>query len=222
MTPSLQLLGGVQLVTDQERPSMWRRAREVITYLALNPGQPEESFNEAIFPGEIRSPKMRARRNEYMRVARRWMGDDEQGAPYLPLVTEGVYRLHPDVRVDWDDFTALTGPTPKNRETEDLLSALDLVVARPLSGIEEDYWEWAQAMKSKMCLQVARVAHEVIDRAERAQDHLVATHAVEVGIQALPDDARMWDRALTIAHASGGPGAANAIARRRQRAMAWD
>lgn len=222
MAPSVQMLGGVHVVTDQARPAMWRRAREVITYLALNPGQSEESFNEAIFPGEVRSKEQRKRRNEYMRVARRWLGEDEDGKPYLSLVTEGAYVLHPDVRVDWNDFTALTGPSPKERETSDLLSALDLVAARPLSGIEEDYWDWAQLTKSRMCLKVAHVAHEVIDRAERAQDHLLATHAVEVGLQAVPEDPRMWDRAMTIAHASGGPSASNAIARRRQRAMAWD
>lgn len=221
MAPTIQLLGGVQITTDQPRPSMWRRAREIVTYLALNPGQSEEAFTEAIFPGEIRSSKLRARRNEYMRVARRWLGNDPEGKPYLPLVTEGVYALHPDVRVDWDVFTALAS-APTEQSTETLLEALGLVVARPLSGIEEDYWEWAQAMKSRMCLQVARVAHEVINRAEDDGDTVLALHAVEVGLQAVPEDSRMWDRAMTIANASGGKSAANAVARRRQRAFAWD
>src|SRR5699024_99102 len=158
--------GGVQVFTDQPRPSMWRRAREIVAYLALNPGQSEEAFNEAIFPGERRSTKLRARRNDYMRVARRWLGDDPGGRPYLPLVTEGAYELHPDVEVDWHAFTALAGRPVGEQQTDQLVEALELVVARPLSGIEEDYWEWAQATKSRMCRQVALVAHEVIDRAQ--------------------------------------------------------
>ncbi len=221
MAPEIQLLGGVQVFTDQPRPSMWRRAREIVIYLALNPGLSEESFSEAIFPGEIRSPKLRARRNEYMRIARRWLGNDPEGLPYLPLVTEGMYALHSDVAVDWSTFTDLSGRKPKDSSTEDLLDALDLVVGRPLSGIEEDRWEWAQATKSRMCLQVARLAHEVIDRASEQQDQLLATHAVEVGLQAVPEDDRMWDRALTIANAAGGSEAANAMSRRRKRALAW-
>lgn len=222
MAPRIQLLGGVQIFTDQPRPSMWRRARELVTYLALHPGQSEEAFNEAIFPGELRSPKLRARRNEYMRVARRWLGNGPQGRPYLPLVTEGTYALHPDVEVDWHVFTALTGSSLEEAETKRLVKALEMVVTRPLSGIEEDYWEWAQAMKTRMCRQVALVAHEVSDRAAAEGDVLLARHAVEVGLQAVPEDSQMWDRALKVAHVSGGKGAVNAVARRRQRALAWD
>lgn len=222
MAPKVQLLGGVQVFTDQTRPSMWRRAREIVTYLALNPGQSEEAFNEAIFPGELRSPKLRARRNEYVRVARRWLGDDPQGRPYLPLVTEGAYELHPDVEVDWRVFTTLVGSSVEKQTTAQLVQALEMVVARPLSGIEEDYWEWAQAMKTRMCWQVSRVTNEVVDRAESAGDVLLARHAVEVGLQAVPEDSQMWDRALRIAHVSGGKTAVNAVARRRQRALAWD
>ncbi len=129
--------------------------------------------------------------------------------------------MHADVSVDWLTFTDLAGGAPKERSTKDLLKALDLVVARPLSGIEEDYWEWAQAMKSRMCLQVSGVTHEVMDRAREQEDHLLATRAVEVGLQAVPEDDRMWDRAITIANAAGGPNAANAMSRRRRRASAW-
>lgn len=222
MAPRVQLLGGVQIHTDSERPSMWRRAREIVTYLALNPGQSEEAFNEAIFPGEIRSKKLGARRNEYMRVARRWLGDDELGRPYVPLVTEGVYALHPEVGIDWDDFTRLAGGRPDGHSTDDLLEALDLVSARPLTGIEEDRWEWAQATKTRMCLQIKRVAHEVIDRATHDGDVPLAAHAVEVGIQAVPEDSRMWERALTIAHSVGGQSAVNQMARRQKRALEWD
>lgn len=222
MAPKVQLLGGVQVFTDQPRPSMWRRAREIVTYLALNPGQSEEAFNEAIFPGEPRSPKLRARRNEYVRVARRWLGNDPQGRPYLPLVTEGAYALHPDVEVDWIVFTTLVGSSVEEKPTDQLVKALEMVVTRPLSGIEEDYWEWAQAMKTRMCRQVSLVAHEVIDRAENTGDMLLAKFAVEVGLQAVPEDSQIWDRALRIAHVSEGQAAVNAVARRRQRALAWD
>ena len=66
---------------------------------------------------------------------------------------------------------------------------------------------------------IAGVAHELLERGQRDGDHLLALRAVEIGLQAVPEDSRMWDRAITIAKATGGSGAANAMARRRARAL---
>lgn len=217
--PSIHVLGDVHIETDQPRPAMWRRAREIITFLALFPDSSEGAFTEAIFPGEMRSPKLRQRRNEYLRIARRWMGDDEHARPWIPLVAEGSYTLRAEVVVDWTCFTDLVDGAPASRTTKELLAALSLVKGRPLTGIEEDHWEWAQALKTEMCWEIAGVAHELLERGQRDGDHLLALRAVEVGLQAVPEDSRMWDRAITIAKATGGSAAANAMARRRARAL---
>lgn len=217
--PRIRVLGDVQIEADQPRPPMWRRAREIITFLALRPDSSEAAFTEAIFPGEMRSPKLRQRRNEYLRVARRWMGDDENARPWIPLVAEGSYTLRAEVDVDWARFTALVDGDPAARTTKELLAALALVKGRPLTGIEEDHWEWAQALKTEMCWEIAGVSRELLERGQRDGDQLLALRAVEVGLQAVPEDSRMWDRAITIAKATGGSAAANAMARRRARAL---
>lgn len=215
--PRVSVLGDLCVDVDQPPPRMRHRTLEVIVYLALCPGRSEAAFNEAIFPEERRSPQLTKRRNEYMRLARRWVGADADGYAWIPEVPDGGYTIREGVGLDWRDFTTLVGSRPADRSTPDLEAALALVKGRPLTGIAEDGWEWAQAIKTQMCRQVAAVAHELADRGQREEDQLLALHAVEVGLQCVPEDPKMWDRAITIASATGGRSAANAMARRRQR-----
>lgn len=215
--PRIEVLGDVRVDVTGIRPGAWRRAREVIVYLALFPGLSESAFTAALFgEGRPRSPELTKQRNEKMRLARRWAGEDEHGRSWIPEVKNGVYTIN-EVDLDWDTFTALVGDRASSRTTQELVDALELVKGRPLSGIEDDLWDWAQPLKTRMCRKIADVVHELVDRAMADQDTLLALWAVEVGVQCVPESSRMWDRAITVAAASGGRSEANAMARRRQR-----
>lgn len=219
LRPRVRVLGDVVIDgTRGERPPLARRVREVVTYLALYPGGSEAAFTEAIFPGQVAGEKVRKNRNEYMRLARKWVGKADDGRPFVCLVPEGGYALE-GVSVDWDRFCELTGPQVTRASSEDLREALALVRGRPLSGLEEQRWEWAMALKSVMSEGVVEVAREVVRRSLQRDDLSAAAAAAEVGVMVAPWDESLWDAAETVAVAMGGARAGQELRRRAARAL---
>lgn len=217
--PRVRVLGDVLIDgTRGERPPLARRVREIVTYLALSPGGSEAAFNEAIFPGQVSGEKVRKNRNEYMRLARKWVGRDEDGHPFVCLVPDGGYALS-GVSVDWTIFQQLVGDDVTSTPTEDLREALALVRGRPLSGLEEQRWEWAMTLKTVMSEAVVEVSREMVTRSLEAADFGTAATAAEIGVMVAPWDQRLWDAAETVAHATGGRGARDELRRRAGRAM---
>lgn len=217
--PRVRVLGDVSIDgTRGQRPGLARRAREVITYLALNPGGSEVAFTEAIFPGQAGGLKVRKNRNEYMRVARKWVGWADDGHPFVCMVPQGGYALS-GVGVDWIDFQQLTGDDITAACTADLRAALSLVRGRPLSGLEEQRWDWAMPIKTAMVDAVVKVSREVTSRGLRDGDLSAAAAAAEIGVMVAPWDEGLWDAAETVAHATGGRGASEELRRRAARAM---
>lgn len=217
--PRVRVLGDVAIDGARgPRPGLARRAREVVTYLALNPGASEVAFTEAIFPGQAGGLKVRKNRNEYMRLARKWLGWADDGHPFVCLVPEGGYALS-GVSVDWVDFQQLAGDDVTAASTTDLRAALSLVRGRPLSGLEEQRWDWAMPIKTAMVAAVVTVSREVTSRGLRDGDLVVAAVGAEIGVMVAPWDEGLWDAAEKVARATGGREASEELRRRAARAM---
>lgn len=204
--PVLRVLGPVAVEgTRGKRPESHRRILEVITYLALCPGQSPAAFNEAIFPGERITGQ---KRNTYMSYARAWLGDADDGHPFVGIVADSGYALAPDAQLDWALFQDLIGPSIGAASTDRLKAALELVTGEPLSGVDASKYEWAQSVKTEIIAAVADVAHEVARRATMAGDPRTAAWAATKGLAAEPINEALWRDAITAAWQSGIPGRA--------------
>lgn len=206
--PLIRILGKVEIIgAHGPRPASQRRITEVVTYLAMHPSD-AEGFSHAIFPGEEIGPKLSHKRQTYMTTARRWLGRDPQGHPYVAEVDDSDlgYRVTPDVTLDWHHMQALIGEDITHASDGALHEALTLVTETPFSGIDPTRWDWAATEISEVCATVADIAHELATRALRTGDSRTATWAVAKGLMAEPVSEVLWRDQITAAWASGVPG----------------
>ena len=203
--PVLRLLGPLEVRNATgPRPQSPGRALEIVAYLALHPGSNEHAFSAAIFPGErADGGKLGAKRNTYMRAARRWLGEAPDGHPYVGLVPDVGYRLAEDMPIDWAIFTDLIGPSIHRADTSSLRTALGLVDGRPMSGIDASRYAWAQTDISEMIAAIADVAHELATRAITAGDVRTAIWAAEKGLDVEPVSEALWRDRITAAYQAG-------------------
>ena len=148
--PYVRLLGDVEVIgvadvehDDPIKRSRWasmvRRGTELVAFLTEHPGASAVQVHAAMWPGTWHAGANAATsRNNLVCRVRRWLGDAEDGTPYVPLVDADGYRLHPDVRSDWQDFRALVGESVTTAPTPALMRALSLVRGAPLSGVNPD------------------------------------------------------------------------------------
>lgn len=209
--PVVRILGGVEVVGARgPRPASSRRITELVTFLTMRPGGDDKVFSAAIFPGEDLGPRLSHKRQTYMNTARRWLGRDDDGRPYVPEVDADGYRVTPDVTLDWQQMCDLVGEDISATNDDALHTALTLVTATPFSGIDPTRWDWAQDDIAEVCATVADIAHELASRSLRAGDSRRASWAAEKGLLAEPVSETLWRDLITAAWSWGIPGRARA------------
>lgn len=208
--PHIRLLGPIDITgAAGPRPSAPIRCTEVIAYLALHPGGNSNNFTAAIFPGE-RPTGVGAKRNQYMRNSRAWLGTNSAGQPWVGMVPEIGYALDPSTEVDWWRFQRLIGDAIGTTSTDNLTSALRLVDGCPMSYPDEHRYNWADADKTEIIAAVVDVAHELATRAISNGDPRTATWATLKGLGADPTNEALWRLRITAAHQTGDPDQAQA------------
>nr|NLD41775.1 LysM peptidoglycan-binding domain-containing protein [Actinomycetales bacterium] len=197
--PRVRVLGEVELeapagteLAEKDRS----QALELVAYLSLTPGATNEQLSAALWPG--REAK-NATRNSAVSRARRWLGADHTGSPYLPIATTaenfGTYSLT-HVTTDWDQFLAVVGSDASVTPTERLCAALELVRGRPFASARAGKYTWAEPHAQEMISSIVDVAHEVGRRSLLAGDAEGARWASAVGLAVTPDDERLWRNAI--------------------------
>lgn len=179
--PFLALLGPVRLLgaagpvprTKTNEPSWGLMDRYAATaaFLHLHPSVTAESYHAAFWPHEHHSAQSAvSKRNQLTGRVRQWLGTSSDGQQYLPHATAGNYGLSELVTSDWSIFQALTGPDLKDQPTACLLAAFSLVRGVPLEG-KASHYAWAENDREEMRDRIIDVAHELLARAQEAQDH---------------------------------------------------
>lgn len=179
--PFLALLGPVRLLgaagpiprTKTNEPSWGLMDRYAATaaFLHLHPSVTAESYHAAFWPHEHHSAQSAvSKRNQLTGRVRQWLGTSSDGQQYLPHATAGNYSLSEFVTSDWSIFQALTGPDLKDQPTACLLAAFSLVRGVPLEG-KASHYAWAENDREEMRDRIIDVAHELLARAQEAQDH---------------------------------------------------
>lgn len=179
--PFLALLGPVRLLgaagpvprTKTNEPSwgLMDRYAAAAAFLHLHPSVTAESYHSAFWPHEHHSAQSAvSKRNQLTGRVRQWLGTSSDGQQYLPHATAGNYSLSELVTSDWAFFQALTGPDLKDQSTACLLAAFSLVRGVPLEG-KASHYAWAENDREEMRDRIIDVAHELLARAQEAQDH---------------------------------------------------
>jgi DNA-binding SARP family transcriptional activator len=213
--PSIRLLGTVALhgargeeprtpKTSETNRSAVARATELVAFLSLNRGANAVEVHQAFWPAADPSgSKASTNRNALTHKARKWLGNNDAGEPYLPPVGSEGYRLHEDVRSDWDLWLDLVGDDPSKATTDDLVQALKLVDGQPFSGVKERYYVWAERIRQEMIASIGDAAHELATRALRTHDVANARLAATIGRQVDPVNETLWRDALRAEHQAG-------------------
>lgn len=193
--PVVQVLGPVTVLHARGDLEADRRSQlaEIAAILVLNPGINHNQLDEMKWPNARLLEKTR---NSAVYKLRRWLGDDDAGDPYLPKIGRDGYRLHSDVRSDWDLWRNLLPEGPESASTEDLAAALELVKGQPFAGAKKRTYGWAERIKQDMISAIGDVAHELARRALLAGNATLARQAAAAGLQADPGAELLWRDAL--------------------------
>ncbi|MBF5082404.1 LysM peptidoglycan-binding domain-containing protein [Quadrisphaera sp. INWT6] len=183
---------------------------EALAYMALHPQRERFAFDQALWPHE-RVPD--ARRQQLVSRARRWLGTDEAGAPYVLLVNPDGYRLADTVTTDWQEFQRLV-PSPSTAPTDDLERALRLVRGQPFSGSNPRRYGWADDDAQEMIAAIVDVAHELATRAQHEGDGPRARRAALKGLLVEPSSEMLWRDALGAEFLSGNRAGLEALTER--------
>ena len=213
--PYLQLLGPVEVrgargeaPVNPNTAAQWRSAirkgTELVAFLSVNPNATAEQVHAVFWPGQIASgKKANDDRNGLTSKTRRWLGQNDDGELYVPLVTTGEYRLHEDVRSDWQDFLGLIGDEISDTPTDRLLAALELVKGQPISGVPDKRYVFADRLRNEMIATIGDVAHEVATRSLSTGKVRHARLASAIGRMVDPINEVFWRDGLRAEHQAG-------------------
>lgn len=204
-TVRVELLGPV-LITGLPAHAghLSRRSTELLVYLALRGRATGPELDEALWYGERIDSQTR---NSLVYRTRQRVGAD-----VLPVVgADGIYRLGETVTTDWSDFQrhARRGLAAGLDGIDDLRAAMNLVRDRPLLGVRDADYAWAEHDVQHMISTTADVAHvlsRLLLESGRAREGLEAATKgliVDAWSELLLDDALEAATAAddgTIAH----------------------
>lgn len=213
--PYLQMLGPVEVrggrgeaPVNPNTAAQWRsrvrRGTELVAFLSVHPNASAEQVHAVFFPGQIATgEKANDDRNSLTSKTRRWLGQNDDGEWYVPYVTTGEYRLHEDVRSDWQDFLSLVGDEISDTSTDRLLAALELVKGQPISGVPDKRYVFADRLRNEMIAAIGDVAHEVSTRSLSTGKVRHARLASAIGRMVDPVNEVFWRDGLRAEHQAG-------------------
>ncbi len=174
-----------------------RRSTELLVYLALRGRATGPELDEALWHGQ--------RIDNQTRNSLVYRTRQRVGADVLPIVgPDGIYRLGPTVACDWTAFQALAhrGLAAGPDGLDDLQAALDLVRDRPLLGIRDQDYTWAEYDIQHMISTIADVAHVAAQLQSARGAHRVAIEAATKGLLAEPVSEALQADRISAANAA--------------------
>ena len=180
------------------------RCTALAAFLSLNPGASSESFHQAFWPNQDPAGKTASsNRNKLSNQTRNWLGQDQEGDPYMPHAALEGYRLDDSVRTDWGVWLDLIGEDLAQTPTPRLVAALRLVRGQPFAGVKESNYAWAEVMRQEMIAAICDAAHELANRSIRTKQAANGRLAAAKGIMVDPTNEAMWRDAMLAEHIAG-------------------
>ena len=104
------------------------------------------------------------RLNRHTSRTRTTMGNGTDGQPYFPFVTDGVYRVSPQLGNDLELFTNLIKEADRTpaAAAQHLRSALELVEGAPFTGAGNSYtWAYTDGIITHSIVAIDNAAHRL-------------------------------------------------------------
>lgn len=174
-----------------------RRSTELLVYLALRGRATGPELDEALWHGH--------RIDNQTRNSLVYRTRQRVGADVLPVVgPDGIYRLGPSVTCDWSEFQtrAHQGLTAGPEGVEALQAALALVRDRPLLGVPDSDYTWAEYDIQHMISAIADAAHVLALLRVKTGSHREAMQAAARGLLADAASSVLADDLIAAAEAS--------------------
>ncbi|OZD06430.1 hypothetical protein CH275_09395 [Rhodococcus sp. 06-235-1A] len=213
----LHLLGKPAVTTlTGEPPKDGREVllTEIAALLSIHPGIKHDSIDKKIWPADNfdklpleHQPKKKAtRRQNYLSRLRNWLGETENGEQAFPKHGDRTgrtgYRLHPDVRSDWDYWQQLIDTTPAAATDAELWTAAELVNDQPFAGTRADRYGWARNLQQHMISTLADALEELATRQIKTGDLSAALTTANRGVTVEPFREGLWRLAIIATHGS--------------------
>ena len=115
----------------------------------------------------------------------------------------GVYALHPDVGLDWADFSALAVRGMAEEATDVLWAALNLVRGEPFGGWPS--WWIDIGLIETIRAEIVDVAHALARLEIRAGNAAAGCRAARAGLAAESTAEELWRALMSAEHAAGNP-----------------
>jgi nucleoid-associated protein YgaU len=182
--PMIRVLGPVDITGARGKlDNRYKRTpTELAAWMILHPGGGPHALAEAVWPGK----DVDATRDSAVSRLRSWLGTNTAGEHYLPWVAataDASYRFGAGVACDWYLFEDLV-----RTGTDDALrSALELVRARPFSGVPARRYVWAEPLMQDMISAIVDAAADLGERRLAVCDPRGALWAVTTGLNCAPE-----------------------------------
>ncbi|WP_419918553.1 LysM peptidoglycan-binding domain-containing protein [Candidatus Poriferisocius sp.] len=167
MNIEVRVLGTVDILGTLQ-PFASRRALDLVVYLAFHPeGADRDQLKTHIWPPD--DPPSESTFSNTVSRARKALGVDSDGQPYLPRVnSKGIYQLRPEVETDVGQFETLIAAARSDTSeegTKQLKKALQLVRGTPFTGGATNLYRWADfGLRTYIDCMVDTAAHELAER----------------------------------------------------------
>lgn len=196
-TPAVDAPGPV----DQERLEL---LTELVIYLALHrDGVHPRVLAAAVWPRGASEDVVTATFGH----ANAWLGTDAAGKPRIAVGPDGRWQLSPDVRCDWDLFTAYAhrSSQPNSDAEIDLTTALRMVSGPLWSNLPAGRYGWlgTSAVQTATRAAVVDVAHRLTELTLGFGDTTTAMAACRTGLRAVPTSEILWRDLLRTVAARG-------------------
>lgn len=196
--PTLKMLGPIVLEGAQGvAPTRAERAcMEYCAWLLEHPGTTASAMSQGLMVAE-------GTRRSNMSRLRGWLGQDEEGHPYLPEAYSGRIWLSAAVTSDWHRMCLLIAGGVEEVETPKLLQALELVRGAPLADAAPGQWHWAEEARTDMVSVIRDVGVVAARRCLDEGDVERARWAANRALVAAPEDELLLGARVLIEHATG-------------------
>jgi len=132
---------------------------------------------------------------------RRQLGHPADGGEWIEHRGHGLYALHADARLDWDEFRALTSAGIKAKDSAQLASALSMIRGQPFTGCY--YWWLDIELVESVCSRIVAAAATLAGLSLAGSEPTAAARAARTGLMADSTSEQLWRMLMRAEHAAG-------------------
>ncbi len=177
-------------------PRAAKQCLEYCGWLLENPGATARAMAASLVVAE-------GTRRSNMSRLRAWLGETDDGSPYLPDAYSGRIVLHGAVSSDWQRLQIFTAAGVNVAGTSGLRAALQLVRGAPLADAAPGQWHWAEELRTDMISAVRDIGVELTARALDDNDIDLARWAAARALVAAPGDELLLVARIRTEHQAG-------------------